>query len=52
MVGDKTADILTGRGAGAHTLAVTYGYGELEALDAASPEAIIDSFFRLKDFID
>ncbi len=51
MVGDKPADVLTGREAGAHTLAVTYGYGELESLHAASPEAMIDSFSRLKDFI-
>jgi len=51
MVGDKPADILTARGAGAHTLAVTYGYGELEALGAAAPEVMIDSFSRLKDFI-
>lgn len=51
MVGDKPADILTARGAGAHTLAVTYGYGELEALSGAAPEVMIDSFSRLKDFI-
>lgn len=51
MVGDKPADILTGRGAGAHTLAVTYGYGELEALSGATPEVMIDAFSWLKDFI-
>ena len=32
MVGDKTADIKTGRGAGAFTAAVTYGYGDLDSL--------------------
>ena len=38
MVGDKPADILAGRGAGAHTAAVTYGYGDLDSLTAASPD--------------
>lgn len=52
MVGDKPADVLAGRGAGAHTLAVTYGYGEPGALRAAGPEAIIEDFPRIKDFID
>jgi phosphoglycolate phosphatase len=51
MVGDKPADIITGRGAGAHTLAVTYGYGDLEALKAAAPEAMIDSIAHLKDYL-
>ena len=49
MVGDKPADVLTGRGAGAHTVAVTYGYGELGALKAVAPEAMIDSLADLKD---
>ncbi len=52
MVGDKPADILTGRGAGAHTLAVTYGYGAIEDLQAAAPEVLISSFPELLDFID
>jgi phosphoglycolate phosphatase len=51
MVGDKPADIITGRGAGAHTVAVTYGYGDLEALKAAAPEAMIDSIAHLKDYL-
>jgi phosphoglycolate phosphatase len=52
MVGDKPADILAGKGAGAHTLAVTYGYGELEVLKAAAPDAIIPAFPCLRDLID
>ena len=32
MVGDKIADITAGREAGAFTAAVTYGYGDLDAL--------------------
>lgn len=51
MVGDKPADILTGRGAGAHTLAVTYGYGEFKSLQAASPDIIIDAFPQLREYL-
>lgn len=47
MVGDKPGDILTGRGAGAFTAAVTYGYGDLEALSAASPDFMLPEFSRL-----
>jgi phosphoglycolate phosphatase len=52
MVGDKPADIITGRGAGAHTLAVTYGYGDVEALRAAAPEAMIDAFPQLTGYLE
>jgi phosphoglycolate phosphatase len=51
MVGDKPGDVLTGRGAGAHTVAVTYGYGEIEALKAAAPEVLIGSIARLKEHL-
>ncbi len=51
MVGDKPGDIISGRGVGAHTLAVTYGYGEVEALRAAAPEAIIDAFPQLAEYL-
>ena len=37
MVGDKTADIQAGREAGAFTAAVTYGYGDLDALSRGGP---------------
>ena len=33
MVGDKPADVNTGRGAGTYSAAVTYGYGDLAALE-------------------
>lgn len=51
MVGDKTADILTGRGAGAFTAAVTYGYGDLDALTAAFPDFTLPRFSRLPDIL-
>jgi len=47
MVGDKIADITTGREAGAFTAAVTYGYGDLDALTAASPDFLLARFSQL-----
>ena len=47
MVGDKIADIRAGREAGAFTAAVTYGYGDLEALRAASPDFLLTRFSQL-----
>jgi len=44
MVGDKTADVLAGKGAGARTVGVTYGYGEPAALAAAGPDFLIHHF--------
>ncbi|MBW1991990.1 MAG: HAD-IA family hydrolase [Deltaproteobacteria bacterium] len=51
MVGDKPTDIHTGRGAGALTLGVTYGYGDPEALRQAAPEVLIDSFSQLAGLV-
>jgi len=51
MVGDKTADILAGRGAGAYTAAVTYGYGDLDSLTAASPGFLLAQFSQLPDIL-
>jgi phosphoglycolate phosphatase len=51
MVGDKPADVLTGREAGAHTVAVTYGYGELEALTAAGPELLLPELTALPHYL-
>jgi phosphoglycolate phosphatase len=47
MVGDKVADIKTGREAGAFTAAVTYGYGDLDSLSAASPDFLLPRFSQL-----
>lgn len=49
MVGDKPADVLAGRGAGTHTVAVAYGYGEPVALKAAAPGAMLHSLPHLLD---
>jgi phosphoglycolate phosphatase len=51
MVGDKPADILTGRSAGARTLAVTYGYSDAASLQAAGPEAMIGAFPQIQDVL-
>jgi phosphoglycolate phosphatase len=47
MVGDKIADIKAGQEAGAFTAAVTYGYGDLDALTAASPNFLLGQFSQL-----
>jgi phosphoglycolate phosphatase len=47
MVGDKPEDVLTGRGAGAHTVALTCGYSNPEVLAPTSPEFVLDSFSKL-----
>jgi phosphoglycolate phosphatase len=51
MVGDKPADISTGRGAGARVAAVTYGYGDLESLRAAAPDFLLARFDQLVDIV-
>jgi len=51
MVGDKPADILTGRGAGARTAAVAYGYGDPDSLRAASPDFLLARFSQLPDLL-
>jgi phosphoglycolate phosphatase len=51
MVGDKTADVLAGKGAGALTLGVTYGYGDPGALAAAAPDFLVDRFAAIPGII-
>jgi phosphoglycolate phosphatase len=51
MVGDKIADIVTGREAGAGTAAVTYGYGDLSTLTAAAPDFLLQKFSQLPAII-
>jgi phosphoglycolate phosphatase-like HAD superfamily hydrolase len=52
MVGDKPEDILTGRGAGASTAAVTYGYGAREAIMAATPDNLLSTFPQVADLFN
>lgn len=51
MVGDKLADVLAGKGAGTLTAAVTYGYGDPEALMASGPDVIVSHFTELADIL-
>ncbi len=47
MVGDSTNDVQSGRAAGCGTVAVTYGIGDVTAVEAEHPDATIDSFADL-----
>ena len=49
VVGDMPVDIQMGKGAGAHTCAVTYGNASREDLAAAGADIIIDDFSQLTD---
>jgi phosphoglycolate phosphatase len=51
MVGDKSADIQAGRAAGAFTAGVTYGYGDLNSLTAASPDFLLARFAQLLEIL-
>jgi phosphoglycolate phosphatase len=51
MVGDKSADIQAGRAAGTFTAAVTYGYGDLDSLTAASPDFLLARFGQLPEIL-
>ncbi|MGQ9688609.1 MAG: HAD family hydrolase [Desulfobaccales bacterium] len=51
MVGDKPEDIMTGRQAGAHTAALTYGYSNREALQAAQPDCLLEAFPEVADLL-
>lgn len=46
-VGDSPADIASGRGAGAATVAATWGVASRERLEDADPDAIIDDIAEL-----
>jgi phosphoglycolate phosphatase len=43
MIGDTFRDVLAGKDAGCATIAVTYGGGEREALEALHPDALADA---------
>ena len=50
MVGDKDHDVLGARACGIECLAVSYGYGTMEELQAAQPLKIVASAGEILDF--
>ena len=48
MVGDSAVDIETGKQAGVHNCAVTFGFGDPAALEASRPDSTIDDLSQLK----
>lgn len=49
MIGDSENDVLAGRGAGARTCAVSYGFRTREQLRATEPDVLIDRFDQLTE---
>lgn len=52
MVGDREHDIFGARQNGIETIAVEYGYGSAEELDAAQPKARIQQFSEIFDHLN
>ncbi len=52
MVGDSAVDIETGKNANVHTCAVTYGMGDLKAIQSLKPDWIIDGIAELKKIVN
>lgn len=50
MVGDKEHDVLGARACGLECIAVSYGYGTMEELQAAEPLKIVESAGEILDF--
>jgi len=51
MIGDSMGDITEGRKAGAHTVAVTYGWQPRAVLESVEPEFICESMDELKALV-
>lgn len=51
IVGDTEMDIRCGKNAGVGTCAVTFGYRDIEALKAESPDFIINDILELKNIL-
>lgn len=49
MVGDMKTDVMASKAAGVVSVAVSYGYGKLEDIQAESPDFILDDIRKLKD---
>ncbi len=52
FIGDSDIDVLTGRNAGMHTIAVKWGYQPLEQLQAVNPDYLAESPQDLTTYIE
>jgi len=52
FIGDMTVDVETGKNAGVHTCAVTYGFDPRSKLEKSRPDFLIDDLIELKELID
>ncbi len=52
MIGDMALDIKTGKAAGIHTCAVTFGIGDKKELLQAKPDFVISRLSQLKEIIE
>ncbi len=52
MVGDTKADIMAGKNARIDTIAVTYGYENLEIIEKSNPTYLIDDFKTLEEIVE
>lgn len=50
MIGDSENDVNAGRGAGARTCAVTFGFRNRKQLSVTKPDVLIERFDQLKDY--
>ena len=50
-IGDMTIDVETGRNAGVHTCAVTYGFHDAAALQQAKPDFLAGDLLELREYI-
>ncbi len=51
MIGDRASDIKAGKTNKTHTLAVTYGFGNLEELTGVAPDGIVDCPAEIRDVL-
>ena len=51
MVGDTMMDVRASKNAGCYSIAVTYGIGKKEDLEAENPDLIIDDFKQILSLI-
>lgn len=51
MIGDQPQDIIGAKACNIDSIAVTYGYGNIEDLKSLEPTFLVDSILKLKDIL-